>query len=58
MKIHPSDPHAEIERCIREQRACVDYISNGGEDPQAAMWGIADWLCEEAIIRLEHGILK
>jgi len=43
---------AELIRCAAEQTDCGDYIRSGGPDQRGALRGAADWLMEEAIIRL------
>lgn len=47
------DTPAALERCLREQRECQDYILRGGPDSWLAWMGLADWVAEEIEIRLQ-----
>lgn len=42
-----------LERCLREQRECRDYILQGGPDTRGAWQGLEDWVAEEIEIRLQ-----
>lgn len=44
--------NGELDRCLREQRECLDYIAANGHD-HGAWLGFNDWLAEEILIRLE-----
>lgn len=46
----------ELERCLQEQRACVEYILSDGPDKRGAWQGLEDWVAEEALLLLEEGL--
>ena len=44
----------DIERCLDEQRACLEYLQGDGPDKRGAYAGLCDWIAEECLIRLEE----
>lgn len=45
--------NGDLDRCLREQRECREYLAGDGPDKAGALDGLYDWLAEEVLIRLE-----
>jgi len=43
-----------LARCLREQRACLEYLKGDGPDKAGARAGLRDWFAEEVEIRLKQ----
>ena len=45
-----------LDRCLREQRECLEYIAVGGPDTRGAIQGLEDWIAAEILLRLEDEV--